>query len=63
MSNKTKKEIKNNKDFKTQDILTAVLIMLIFTAIISAIFIKLADIVFEIEETTRKNSYNRTKKI
>lgn len=63
MSNKTKKGIKNNKDFKTQDILTAVLIMLIFTAIISAIFIKLADIVYEIEETTRKNNHNRTRKI
>lgn len=44
-----------NKSFSTKDILISVLIMLIFTAIISAIFIKLADIVYEIEVTTRTN--------
>lgn len=44
-----------NKSFSTKDILISVLIMLIFTAIISTIFIKLADIVYEIEVTTRTN--------
>lgn len=49
MSNKLRKQLKN-KSFLTQNILITACILLIFTTIISAIFIKLADIAYEIKQ-------------
>lgn len=43
---------------KTQDILTAVFIIIIFIAVISGIFVKLANITYEIEKTA-----NQTKEL
>lgn len=51
-------KIKNNKGYITQDILIAIFIILVFTAIISSFFIKLASISYEIKETTRENKFN-----
>lgn len=43
---------------KTQDILTAVFIIIVFIAVISGIFVKLANITYEIEKTA-----NQTKEL
>ena len=39
---------------KTQDILTAVFIIIVFIAVISGIFVKLANITYEIEKTANQ---------
>lgn len=45
---------KKEENGKTQDILVAVLITIVFIAVISGIFIKLANITYEIEKTAKE---------
>lgn len=47
------------KEDKTQDILAAVLITIVFIAVISGIFIKLANITYEIEKTAEETKQLR----